>query len=80
MSRLDEGFKASAHAWETLADPNTAKSGDPDLSPFARAMGRKETFWQFFQRPENEFRQRRFAIAMQGIQALQPPDACLSGK
>ena len=43
-------------------------------------MGKEETFWQFLQRPEMEFRQRRFAIAMQGVEALQPPEACLSGE
>ncbi|KAJ3517445.1 hypothetical protein NLJ89_g507 [Agrocybe chaxingu] len=74
---LDEPFKGSAYAWETLADPATVKSGEPDASPFARAIGRKETLWQFYERPENAFKQRRFNIGMQGIQALQPPDASL---
>ncbi|KDR83075.1 hypothetical protein GALMADRAFT_263497 [Galerina marginata CBS 339.88] len=74
---LDEAFKASAYAWETLADPMTAKSGEPDASPFARAMGRKETLWQFYERPEEAFRQRRFGIAMQGVKAFQPAAASL---
>ncbi|KAF8886253.1 S-adenosyl-L-methionine-dependent methyltransferase [Gymnopilus junonius] len=65
---LDEAFKASAYAWETLIDPTTAKSGDPDA---------KETMWQFYERPAEAFRQRRFNIGMQGIQALQPADASL---
>ncbi|PPQ95287.1 hypothetical protein CVT26_014861 [Gymnopilus dilepis] len=74
---LDEAFKAAAYSWETLSDPKTAKSGDPDASPFARAIGKKETLWQFYDHPEEAFRQRRFNIGMQGIQALQPPDASL---
>ncbi|PPQ95286.1 hypothetical protein CVT26_014860 [Gymnopilus dilepis] len=74
---LDEAFKASAYAWENLADPATTKSGDPDASPFARAMGRKETMWQYFERPENAFKKKRFNIGMQGIRALEPPDASL---
>ncbi|KAJ7473575.1 S-adenosyl-L-methionine-dependent methyltransferase [Mycena galericulata] len=73
---LDEGFKASAYAWETLADPATANSGDPLASPFARAFGR-ETLWQFYDRPEEKHRHDRFSIGMQGIQALQPADAIL---
>lgn len=76
---LDEPFKASAYAWENLADPETALSGDPTASAFARAMGRKETLWQYYERPEQAFRQRRFGIGMQGIQALQPPDIILNG-
>ncbi|CAK5276426.1 unnamed protein product [Mycena citricolor] len=72
---LDEAFKASAYAWETLEDPKTVRSGDPTASPFARAMGRAETLWQYYERPEQKWRQDRFGIGMQGIQALQPPDA-----
>ncbi|KAF9564158.1 S-adenosyl-L-methionine-dependent methyltransferase [Agrocybe pediades] len=74
---LDEAFKAAAFTWEVLEDPKTAKSGDPDSSPFARAMGRRETLWQYYERKENAFRQSRFNIGMEGIQALQPVDASL---
>ncbi|KAG6811474.1 hypothetical protein H0H92_007246 [Tricholoma furcatifolium] len=72
---LDEAFKASAYAWETLADPATAKSGDPTASPFARAFNAKETLWDLHAR--DELRSRRFNIGMRGIQALQPVDAIL---
>ncbi|KAG6852088.1 hypothetical protein C0991_003244 [Blastosporella zonata] len=72
---LDEAFKASAYAWETLADPTTAKSGDPTASPFARAFNTKETLWDLHAR--DELRSRRFNIGMRGIQALQPVDAIL---
>ncbi|KAJ7898380.1 S-adenosyl-L-methionine-dependent methyltransferase [Mycena leptocephala] len=74
---LDEPFKASAYAWETLADPTTARSGDPTASPFARALGRAETLWEYHARPEEAFRRHRFGIGMQGIEALQPPNAIL---
>ncbi|KAJ7720965.1 S-adenosyl-L-methionine-dependent methyltransferase [Mycena maculata] len=74
---LDEAFKASAYAWETLADPATVRSGDPEASPFARAMGRPETLWKYYERPEGGLKHRRFNIGMQGIEALQPPDAIL---
>ena len=73
-------FKASAYAWETLADPATAKSGEPTEAPLARAMGVKETLWEFYARPEQAFRQRRFNIGMQGVRALEPVDASLGGK
>ncbi|KAJ6555654.1 S-adenosyl-L-methionine-dependent methyltransferase [Mycena vulgaris] len=75
---LDEAFKGSAYAWETLADPATVHSGDPSASPFARALGSGEEMWKFYQRPEEEFRRHRFGIGMQGIEALQPPDAILN--
>ena len=75
QSRLDKNFKATVYALEALADLNTVKSVDPNLSPFSWAMGKEETFWQFLQCPEMEFRQCRFAIAMQGIETLQPPAA-----
>ncbi|KAF7377232.1 S-adenosyl-L-methionine-dependent methyltransferase [Mycena sanguinolenta] len=62
---LDEAFKASAYAWETLADPATRSSGDPTESPFSRAIGRPEGQWTYFARPEEQFRQHRFNIGMQ---------------
>ncbi|KAL4259735.1 O-methyltransferase COMT-type [Pleurotus pulmonarius] len=74
---LDEAFKAAAYSWETLSDPATRLSGDPKASPFARAINSKETLWQFYERPDERDRQHRFDIGMQGIQALQPPDAIL---
>ncbi|TFY59550.1 hypothetical protein EVG20_g7747 [Dentipellis fragilis] len=74
---LDEPFKASAYAWETLADPETRHSGDPSKSPFARALRTTESIWQFLERPEEQFRRRRFDAAMRGTQALQPADAIL---
>lgn len=79
MDSLDEPFKASAYGWEICADPDTVNSGDPAASPFARAMGKKETLWQFHEKPEQAFRQHRFNIGMHGMQALQPPDAILTG-
>ncbi|KAJ7167962.1 S-adenosyl-L-methionine-dependent methyltransferase [Mycena filopes] len=74
---LDEAFKGTAYSWETLADESTRLSGDPAASPFARAMGRKETLWTYHARPEEKFRQQRFNIGMQGVEALQPADAIL---
>ncbi|KAJ7263588.1 S-adenosyl-L-methionine-dependent methyltransferase [Mycena haematopus] len=75
---LDESFKASAYAWETLADPATRTSGDPAACPFSRAMGRPEGLWTYFARPEGRFQGHRFNIAMEGVQALQPREAILN--
>ncbi|KAA1478076.1 S-adenosyl-L-methionine-dependent methyltransferase [Dentipellis sp. KUC8613] len=72
---LDEAFKASAYVWETLSDPQTGHSGEPTATPFRRAFGTKDTVWQFFARPEEKYRQRRFDAGMQSIQALQPAEA-----
>ncbi|KAG9227803.1 hypothetical protein CCMSSC00406_0000551 [Pleurotus cornucopiae] len=74
---LDEAFKAAAYSWETLSDPATRRSGDPKASPFARAINSEETLWHFYEHPEQRDRQHRFDIGMQGIQALQPPNAIL---
>ncbi|KAF7311917.1 S-adenosyl-L-methionine-dependent methyltransferase [Mycena indigotica] len=76
---LDEVFKASANAWETLCDGDPAE-GDPSLSPFARAMKleRGETMWAYFAKPEVQTKARRFDIAMQGILGFQPPNAIVN--
>ena len=67
--RLDEQTKASAYIWEAASDPKTAKSGEPNESPFARAVGNGKTFWEWAGQPENAFNQRRFDIGMRGTQA-----------
>jgi hypothetical protein len=77
---LDEGFKASAWSWETLADPATRHSGDPNVSPFSRAFKTKDTFWEFTEQDEESSRRARFTIGMRGIQALQPADSSLKGE
>ncbi|TFY66486.1 hypothetical protein EVG20_g4597, partial [Dentipellis fragilis] len=75
---LDEPFKGSSYAWETLSDPETSHSGDPTASAFARAFDIKGTMWDFYERPEEQYRQRRFDAAMQSTLALQPADAILA--
>ncbi|KAK7013997.1 S-adenosyl-L-methionine-dependent methyltransferase [Favolaschia claudopus] len=68
---LDETFKAAAHAWDTLADTSTRNSGDPARAPLALSLGRNETLWEYYARPEERARRERFAIAMTGVKALQ---------
>ncbi|KAF8577502.1 S-adenosyl-L-methionine-dependent methyltransferase [Ramaria rubella] len=77
---LDEVFKASAYAWETLANPKTATSDEVDETAFPRSIKSKESLWKFYERPEESFRHSRFSLGMKGVDALQPKDAILSGK
>ncbi|CAA7266025.1 unnamed protein product [Cyclocybe aegerita] len=72
---LDEGYKSAAYTWETVSDPNT--TDDTTDSPLSRWTGRKETVWDFYQRPENLDKYKRFNIGMHGVKALQPSDVCL---
>ncbi|KAF8728516.1 hypothetical protein AX14_006537 [Amanita brunnescens Koide BX004] len=66
---LDEQFKASAHLWEIVSNPKTAKSGEPNECPFTRVIGNGKTFWEWVAQPENAFSQRRFDIGMRNVQA-----------
>ncbi|KAG6887847.1 hypothetical protein C0995_012237 [Termitomyces sp. Mi166 len=75
IDHLDESFKASAYAWETLSDPAVVNSSGRTVSPFSRAFNTKETYWDVIAR--EEFRSRRFNIAMQGVKVMQPVDAIL---
>ncbi|KAJ7354209.1 S-adenosyl-L-methionine-dependent methyltransferase [Mycena albidolilacea] len=74
---LDETFKASAYAWETLSDPATRFSGNPAAASLAHVIGSADMLWTYYARLEECFRHDRFGIGMEGIQALQPPDAIL---
>ncbi|KAA1478000.1 S-adenosyl-L-methionine-dependent methyltransferase [Dentipellis sp. KUC8613] len=69
---LDDTFKASAHIWEALSDPQ-----HPARTPFSRAFGTDDTVWAFYARPGQKYRQRRFDSAMRGVEAMQPADAIL---
>ncbi|KAJ6506651.1 S-adenosyl-L-methionine-dependent methyltransferase [Mycena sanguinolenta] len=74
---LDETFKASAYAWETLSDPATRGSGDPAAAPFSRGIGGLG-MWTYFARPEGQAQGHRFNIAMEGAKIIVPPEAVLN--
>ena len=40
----------------------------------------KGSMWSWFEEPSNEMRLRRFGIAMNGVNSMQPPDAILKGE
>ncbi|KAG6860898.1 hypothetical protein C0995_006337 [Termitomyces sp. Mi166 len=75
IDKLDDSFKGAAFAWETLADPETVRSGDPKTAPFSRAFGSGKTLWDLH--AHDEYRARRFNFAMKGVQSLQPKNAIL---
>lgn len=54
-------------------------SGDPNASPFSRAMQTEETFYQVYERPEESFRRQRFRVGIQAEQSLQTEDTILNG-
>ncbi|KAL0948448.1 hypothetical protein HGRIS_011021 [Hohenbuehelia grisea] len=72
-----DGHKASAYFHETLTDVTTSHSPEPNHAPFHRAMGIDIPTWKWYELPEQSYRRRRFAVAMQGLGAVQPPDILL---
>ncbi|KAF5353683.1 hypothetical protein D9758_008626 [Tetrapyrgos nigripes] len=75
---LDETFKSAAYAWETLVDPEMGKSSETTAAPFNKVYNTKETFFSYYELPEQIDRRRRFGIAMQGVEKMQPPSAILN--
>ncbi|KAF8626778.1 hypothetical protein AX15_004696 [Amanita polypyramis BW_CC] len=71
---LDETFKGSAYLWEVASDPKTAKSGDPASASLGRGISNGKILWDFFGQPDQTLRQRRFDVAMRGVQAMLPSD------
>jgi hypothetical protein len=57
-------MKTSIHLADNLLDPKTAFSQELLDCAFSRAFGRV-TYFDFLDNPENEYRSRRFAVAMQ---------------
>jgi len=79
-SSLDETFKAAAYAWETFSDPEMGNSSETTAAPFNKVYDTKETFFSFYERPDQAYRRRRFGIAMQGVEKMQPPTVILNGE
>ncbi|KAL0952701.1 hypothetical protein HGRIS_006937 [Hohenbuehelia grisea] len=75
---LDEVFKAAAYSWEAASTASKDDFENPAKTPFNKAFNTDDTFFQYFQRPDQAERQRRFGLGMKGVQALQHPDVVLS--
>ncbi|KAL0961428.1 hypothetical protein HGRIS_006374 [Hohenbuehelia grisea] len=72
-----DAHKASAYLNETLTNPVSACSPEPVHSPFHRAFEIDLPVWKWYEHPEQAYRRRRFALGMQGLGAVQPPDTIL---
>lgn len=74
----DEPIKAGVYLADSLLNHNLANSQEQLDSPFARVFG-SETIFQFFEKPGNEFRLRRFNAAMHGASTAIRIGALLTG-
>ncbi|KAG6895118.1 hypothetical protein C0992_003090 [Termitomyces sp. T32_za158] len=71
---VSDGAKLSSQVLETIKDPVTGPSHEPNHAPFNRAFGVDDPLWVWYESQEQQYRRRRFAIAMHGIAQMQPPD------
>lgn len=78
LIRADESMKAGSWLTEALTDPATAKSEEPEHASVCRALGITEPLWNWWDRPENDIRRRRFGSAMSGTNKIQPPKTILT--
>ncbi|KAJ3519830.1 hypothetical protein NM688_g9245 [Phlebia brevispora] len=74
----DDCMKSGAYLSQTLTDPATAHSKDPNQTSIQKAFRFEGTRWEFLERPENLFMFRRYGAAMSGAARLQPPWAVLT--
>ncbi|KAG5651603.1 hypothetical protein H0H81_008095 [Sphagnurus paluster] len=72
--------KSSAYLLENLRDPKTSHSSAKNHAPLNRAFNMETSMWEWYETPEQEYRRRRFAIAMRGIAQMQPQDILDDGK
>ncbi|KAJ4487854.1 O-methyltransferase-domain-containing protein [Lentinula aciculospora] len=76
----DEDYRGAGQIADHIMAPETAFEDSPERSPLMTALGYdKGSMWSWFEEPSNEMRLRRFGIAMNGVNSLQPPDAILKG-
>ncbi|KAJ3732263.1 S-adenosyl-L-methionine-dependent methyltransferase [Lentinula guzmanii] len=75
-----QDYKGAGQIADHIMTPATAFEDSPERSPLMTALGYdKGSMWSWFEEPSNEMRLRRFGIAMNGVNSLQPPDAILKG-
>ncbi|TFK45739.1 S-adenosyl-L-methionine-dependent methyltransferase [Heliocybe sulcata] len=77
----DEDYKGAGFLLEHLTDPDSGFSSEPSKTPMLRAFGASESsnVWEWFESPGNEYRFKRFGVAMDGVNSMQPTDAILKG-
>ncbi|KAI0685289.1 S-adenosyl-L-methionine-dependent methyltransferase [Cytidiella melzeri] len=73
----DESIKSAGYLAETLTSPNLAHSNEPNKAAFNTAFKTDLGVFDWYELPENEYRRRRFANAMEGTQSLTPPGATI---
>ncbi len=62
-----------------MSDPEFAMSGEPNRSALNKAFNYDKPLWEFYEEPSQKERLYRFGVAMEGIQALEPPDLAYNG-
>ncbi|OCB85132.1 S-adenosyl-L-methionine-dependent methyltransferase [Sanghuangporus baumii] len=60
----DECIKSGSYLVEMMTDPNTKFSEEPNCSALQKAFNMTDTFFEFLDRPTEEYRRKRFAIVM----------------
>ena len=58
----------------------SAHSDEVTQTAFNKAFNEELPVWAWYEKPDQSGRLRRFGSAMRGVEALQPPDAILSGE
>ena len=79
VHRTDEPTKASSLLYESLSDPATASSEDPEHTAFTRAFESSSTIWSYLAEPKNIARLKRFNIAMNVSANMNPTGLALKG-
>ncbi|KAJ3558401.1 hypothetical protein NM688_g947 [Phlebia brevispora] len=71
----DELMKSSSYLPETLFDPKTASSGEPNTAAFTKAHHTSQSFYAWFDLPGHEYNARRFNMAMKGLRSPMASEA-----
>ena len=72
-------MKAGVHLADNIMDPNTSASSEMAHSVFNRVFNQGTSF-EFFEKPGNEYRLRRFGASMHGMSMAFSTGALLTGK
>ncbi|EJD00229.1 S-adenosyl-L-methionine-dependent methyltransferase [Fomitiporia mediterranea MF3/22] len=75
----DECLKSGAYLVEAMTEPDTKFSDEPNCAALQKAMKTTETLFEYYDRPTEQFRRKRFAIVMTTANRMHTPESILAG-
>ena len=76
----DESIKCASYLVETMKDPRIKLSEEPSKCSAQKGLHAEGPYWEIMDKPENDYRRKRFANVMANANKHHPPKMILNGE